>query len=197
MKIEKQIIRRDAQNCFVEVLNDSFEINKIHFFFAAYDLNLPSGQRYTNAVSIYMNVPEFLELCRKLTSGELWYLLQNTQDKNCVIYQNIGGTSAEKLTQYGCPRADGKSLSRIMRLIFGKKSDFLLIASNGPGETNSKGLIVPKWGKNPENHVVVSLSWNSLSEILLTTKCHYEAWLSTQYLSSIIVTSTQSQNAII
>ena len=36
MKDEKlnQIIRKDAKNCFVESLRDSFEIKKIHLCFA-------------------------------------------------------------------------------------------------------------------------------------------------------------------
>ena len=33
-----QIIRIDARNCFVESLNDAFEIGKAHFTFASYDL---------------------------------------------------------------------------------------------------------------------------------------------------------------
>ena len=36
---------------------------------------------------------------------------------------------------------------------------FLLIADNGPGKTDSLGLIVPKFGNKPENHVVVSMSF--------------------------------------
>ena len=61
-----QIIRKDARNCFVESLNDSFEIGKVHFVFASYDMNRPVGQRQTNNINIYISVDEFLELCRKL-----------------------------------------------------------------------------------------------------------------------------------
>ena len=35
----QQIIRKDAKGCFVEVLNDSFEIGRVHMFFATYDVN--------------------------------------------------------------------------------------------------------------------------------------------------------------
>ena len=61
-----QIVRKDARNCFVECLNDSFGIGKVHFNFATYDLNKPKGQRQTNNIGIYLAVDEFLELCRKL-----------------------------------------------------------------------------------------------------------------------------------
>ena len=73
------------------------------------------------------------------------------------------------------------SLSRIARLFCGERADFLFVADNGPGEQNEKGLIVPRFGKNPENHVSVSMNWESLSGLLLLTKTHYEAWLAAWY----------------
>ncbi len=181
---QNQIIRKDARNCFVESLNDAFEIGKIHFAFATYDLNKPSGQRQTNNIHIYIAVDEFLELCRRLCSGSLLYQLQQQKSSgdNAPLYQSMGGTSAEKLAKYGRSRSDGKSLSRIVKLIMGSRSDFLLIADSGPGETDAKGLIVPKFGRNPENHVAVSMTFQSLSELLLLTKTHYEAWLAAWYL---------------
>ena len=59
--------------------------------------------------------------------------------------------------------------------------DFLLVAESGPGQTDEKGLIVPRFGNKPENHVAVSMSFEDLSELLLLTKMHYEAWLSAWY----------------
>lgn len=178
-----QIVRKDARGCFVESLSDAFEIGRIHLCFATYDLKRPAGQRQTNNIQIYIAVDEFLELCRKLTCGELRYMLQNKkQNKDeSPLYQCLGGTSAEKLAQQGRSRADGKSLSRTAQLVPGRASDFLFAASSGPGETNDKGLIVPRFGKNPENHVAVSMTFATLSELLLITKTHYEAWLSAWY----------------
>lgn len=180
---QNQITRKDARGCFVESLNDAFEIGKIHLVFATYDINRPAGQRQTNNIHIYMDVDEFLELNRKLNGGELRYLLQNkkkTGDKT-PIYQCLGGTSAEKLAKYDRPRKDGKSLSRTAKLVAGNKSDFLFIADSGPGETDAKGLIVPKFGNKPENHVAVSMTFEMFSELMLLTKEHYNAWLCTWY----------------
>ena len=53
----QQIIRKDAKGCFVEVLNDSFEIGRVHMFFATYDVNKPEGKRQTNSVAIYLPLP--------------------------------------------------------------------------------------------------------------------------------------------
>ena len=71
-----QIIRKDARNCFVESLSDSFTKGRAHFAFATYDLSKPAGQRQTNNIHIYISVPELLELCRKLSCGELRYAPQ-------------------------------------------------------------------------------------------------------------------------
>ena len=47
-----QIARKDAKNCFVESLNDSFPIGRVHFAFATYDVNRPAGQRQTIVMCI-------------------------------------------------------------------------------------------------------------------------------------------------
>ena len=177
-----QITRKDAKNCFVESLNDSFDIGKIHFAFATCDVSKPAGQRQTNNIHIYINVDEFLELCRKLCCGELKYMMQTKKkaNDNTPLFEHLGGTAAEILAKRNKSRSDGKSLSRTAKLIVGNK-DLLFIADSGPGETNEKGLIVPKFGNSPENHVAVSMTFDSFSELLLATKMHYGAWLAAKY----------------
>lgn len=188
---QSQIVRKDARNCFVESLRDAFEIEKIHLCFTAYDMRKPAGQRQTDNVQIYIDVDEFLDLCRKLSSGELRYMLQNQKKRgdNSPLYQCIGGTSAEKLAKLGRSRNDGKSLSRIASLMPGKKADFIFVADSGPGEAEENGLIVPKFGDNPEQHVLVSMSFEALSELLLLTKAHYEAWLTAWYAAQLSKTT--------
>ena len=70
-----QIIRKDAKNCFVEVLNDKFNIGRLHLFFATYDVSKPVKQRQTNKINIYLPIEEVIELCRQLSSGEFRYTL--------------------------------------------------------------------------------------------------------------------------
>ena len=180
-----QIIRKDARNCFVESLSDAFGNGRAHFVFATYDLNKPVGQRQTNKIHIYISISELLELCRKLSCGELRYLLQQKKQNgdSKPIQEWLGGTSAEKLRQYGKARPDGKSLSRVCKLMAAQKTDFLFTASSGPGEKDSKGLIVPRFGSKPENHVAITLNYEVLSELLLMTRTHYESWLTAWYLS--------------
>ena len=133
---QNQIIRKDARNCFVESLSDAFDKGRAHFAFATYDLSKPVGHRQTNNIHIYISIPELLELCRKLSCGELRYILQQKKQTgdSKPIQEWLGGTSAEKLRQYGKARPDGKSLSRVCKLLVGQKTDFLLIADSGPGD---------------------------------------------------------------
>lgn len=183
-----QITRKDARGCFVESLSDAFAIGKAHFAFATYDISRPAGQRQTNNIHIYIDLDEVLELCRKLECGELRYLLQSKKKNNdkSPLYQCLGGTSAEKLAKAGRSRKDGKSLSRTAQLLAGSKSDFLFVADSGPGETNEKGLIVPKFGNHPENHVAISMTFEVFSELLLMTRIHYQAWLTVAYGSKTL-----------
>ena len=178
-----QITRKDAKNCFVESLSDAFEIGKIHFGFTSYDVIRPVGQRQTDNVQIYISVDEFLELHRKVACGELGFILREkkkTGDKK-PLFEILGGTSAEKLKKMKNPRADGRSISRTVQLLCGTKSDFLVVANSGPGDTNDKGLIVPKFGSNPENHVAVSMMFSTFAELVLATYVHYTAWLGVYY----------------
>lgn len=180
-----QIVRKDAKNCFVESLYDSFSIGKVHFAFATYDVSKPAGQRQTNNIHIYIDVDEFLELCRKIEFGEIKYLMKQRRDAkdNSPIYETMGGTSAETLAKRGKSRSDGKSISRIAKLSVAAKGLFFT-ADSGVGETGPTGLIVPKFGNNPENHVSILLTFESFSELMLLTKVHYQAWLSAKYMHS-------------
>ena len=192
---QNQIIRKDARSCFVESLSDAFEIGKVHLAFATYDLTRPAGQRQTNNIHIYIAVDEFLNLCRKIECGELRYMLQSKKQNRDTtpLYQCLGGTSAEKLAKYGRSRKDGMSLSRTAKLICGTKADFLFVADSGPGQTDAKGLIVPKFGSKPENHVSISMSFESFSELMLLTKEHFRAWLSAWY--SLKIQSAKNQKS--
>ena len=107
---QNQIIRKDARSCFVESLNDAFNIGKIHLAFATYDLSRPAGQRQTNNIHIYIAVGEFLELCRKLECGELRYLLQNKKKAIKRRFISASGVHRRKsLPNMAAPDRTGKA----------------------------------------------------------------------------------------
>lgn len=192
-----QIIRKDAKNCFVEVLNDSFAIGRAHLFFATYDLSRPKNQRYTNTVDIYLPMSEVVELCRKLETGIFGAKVKEykANKDSSSLYESLGGISAKRLKEKGKQRKDKKSLSRVMNIIVGQKADIMLIAESGAGEESDKGLIVPKFGDKPENKVVVSMPFASFSEMMLMTKVHFSAWLAGwyQHRSAVIKAQRQAQ----
>ncbi len=182
---QDQIIRKDARGCFVEVKNDCFHLEKIHLQFVAYDKSRPAGQRYTNNIHIYIGVPEFLALTQEAANGSLHMRMQQYKKdgKSDALYEHLGGTSAKRLAFYGKARPDGMSLSRVVKLTVAARGDYFLTADSGPGEENATGLIVPRFGKSPEQHVSVMLTWRQLNELLFTTKLHYSAWLSAKYMA--------------
>jgi len=192
-----QIIRKDAKGCFVETKSDCFGIGKVHLEFATYDAGRSKGQRQTNHVHIYIDIPAFLHLAHEALSGALHHRMmqqkaklekaeqEKSQIENPPLYENLGGTSSERLAKFDKTRPDGKSLSRIVKLLAWKgKVDYLFTADSGPGETNATGLIVPKFGRSPENHVSVGMTWRTLNELLLTTQVNYSAWLAAQYVKN-------------
>jgi len=180
---QSQIIRKDARGCFVESKNDCFHLGKVHLGFAAYDLSREPGNRYTNNVNIYIDIAEFMELTNEALNGYLHTQMNNVKkhlaDAKEPLYQSLGGTPASNLKE---PRDDGMSQSRCVKLFVGEKRDYLLRAESGVGETDAKGLIVPRYGNKPEQQVSVAMGWRDLTQLLLMTKIHYESWLTAQYL---------------
>ncbi len=87
-----------------------------------------------------------------------------------------------KLRAQNRSRPDGMSLSRTLKIMTADRADLLLIADSGPGDTTEKGLITPKFGSKPENHIAVSLSLDGFGELMLATQVHYQAWLTAWYM---------------
>lgn len=173
-----QINRLDNRGCFVEVKSDWFSRDQIHFEFATYDTRRPEGERFTNHVHIYLDGPKFLALAADVLSGTmLTELRYPTKAPEEVLFEHLGGTSAEKLARYGNPRKDGMGQSRIMRIVRGKKKDsVMLVADNGKGEANKTGLVVPRFGSAPENHVVISADYEQLKQLIAPAQIQYAGY---------------------
>ena len=97
------------------------------------------------------------------------------------LYEHMGGTPP-------APSPDWARRGRTVKVFHVLRSwwpatapDYLFVADSGPGDQNEQGLIVPRFGKNPEQHVAVSFSWKKLNEFLFTIHAHYMAWLSARY----------------
>ena len=111
-----QIIRKDAKGCFVESLNDFFEVGKMHLAFASYDVNLPAGQRQTNNIHIFIGVDELQEICRKLGSEgaepDRWE--ESVPNGKASCRQKIGFSfcRSQRAGRAECPGADCPAVRR-------------------------------------------------------------------------------------
>lgn len=172
-----QIIRKDARNCFVETKNDCFNIGKVVMNFVTYDASKPEGSRATHTVSVFIPVDDMLYLCAQIVSGQMLHTIESKRNKSDIkpLYQHLGGKSADK-----AKRPDKMSLSRNVTLTVGQKTLFFN-AEEGPGEVSGTGIIVPKYTR-PEHRVSVSITYEEFSKLMLTTKAHYDAWLSAKYM---------------
>lgn len=174
-----QISRMDNRGCFVEAKSDWFSRDQLHFEFATYDMKRPEGERYTNHINIYIEGPVFLDLATDIVGGQmLMEIRYPTKPLEEPLFDHPRGTSAEKLASYGTPRKDGMSQSRVMKILRGNKRDsVLLIADSGPGEANKTGIIVPRFGNKPENHVVISLNYSQLKQLFAPAHVQYAAYV--------------------
>lgn len=191
----EQIKRIDGNSVFMEVMNSAFGIDKVQLNFKAYDENKPSGSRFTQEVSIYLDVDYFLVLAQDLLSGRLSALANQAKEEatkqnkqyasELREYTDLGGISKETLAQRGQTRPDGKDLSRQFKITPGGKLGtptnypWILSGEQGPGEATDKGLISPK-GKS-EQLIRVPMTDRDFKSLVLKVKAHYEAFLAAGY----------------
>ena len=97
------------------------------------------------------------------------------------LYQCMGGTSAETAAAAG--KAQGRRHEPFQSLSAAARQPvrFSPGGRQRPRRADAKGLIVPRFGKKPENHVALSMTMESFCELLLLTRAHYQAWLSAGY----------------
>ena len=173
-----QIIRKDGKNCFVESLCDSFGIDKAHFCFVNYDTGAEKGSRQTAKIDIYLDASEMLAWANDIALHITERALTKAKEANKyeAVFQTMGGIAAAK-----AGREDGKSLSRVMTVSYGQKQPVAISAKSGPGEQDEKGLIVPKFGKNPEQQVFLALPYKDFLELFVATAEHYKAYLVYRY----------------
>lgn len=195
-----QIIRKDGSNCFVEVLNSAFNINRVILRFVTYDLNKPSGSRYTNDVTIYCTFEEFFRISHDLLISKK--LLSQIKQESVKAEERSkvsgkreyaipttllqGGTSEKALAAKGKSRPDGLAIARVLKIFLGYKMPIMLKAEQGPGKSNATGLIVPVKGAPLEQSVQIGLTMDDCKELFLLVEKHIEAYLASKYILDAI-----------
>lgn len=183
IKNREQVVRIDGKNCFVEVLDSAFAIEKVQLNFISYD---EKTNKQIAKIPFYLDFAEFLVLKNDVLNGRMSKLGDEERKKGnkfpSAIYLQQGGVSATKLKQRGQERPDGASLSRVLKLIPGNRKPFMFQCEQGKGEENDKGLIVSRFGTKPESRVMVPLENNDIKKIVLMVSARIEAYMSAQYV---------------
>jgi len=185
-----QIIRMDGKNLFLECLNDSFEIDRVHLKFVQYDQTQATGSRIVADISIYLEFAEFLALSEDVVMGFLQAkasaitaAASETKQYPKPAFIAMGGTSAKVLARRGQARTDGMSESRQFKITSGTKYPFLLTAESGAGKEDERGLIVPAFGSKPDKRIMLGLSAEDLKSMCMIVKFHMQSYITFQYMT--------------
>lgn len=203
-----QIIRIDGKNCLLEVMTSAFEIGQVQINFATYNQSNAVGSRQTAMISFYIETAEFLALADDISIGRLAQKAKINKEKAAAskgyteaVYRSLGGVSAEKLKASGRAREDGMALSRQMSIVPGDKVAYLLIAEQGKGESDAKGLIVPRYGNKPDARITIPVTEDAMKQLAAITKAYIQGFITNQFSTGAvtgkkIVKETYSGSAV-
>lgn len=181
-RISNQIIRFDGRDCFMEVMDSAFEIGKVMMNFIQYDMSKPQGERYTNKITIYMDIHEFETLAYSIKMGILdraAYQARENQRaggyKYCKeVYLDFGGTTREALAKRDESREDNKDESRQFKIIPGEEKPWILSAEKGAGKRLNTGLISPDG--MPDTRINVPLEEKYFRKFAVVVDNEIQAW---------------------
>lgn len=182
-----QIFRADGNNVFLEVMRYAFDIGKVMINFIEYNASNAVGSRIKNKISIYIDIPEFLQLSHDLKTGRLAAL--GEQSKMAAqqqgskyakeIYKKLGGTSVKRMQQRGADTTSGPK-SRQFKITPGTSQPWILSAEEGIGKNGKNGLIVPNG--RPEVIIRVPLKNEMIKQLFLVTEMEIQAHMVSKYL---------------
>lgn len=178
-----QVIRIDGKNCFVEFMDNAFEIEKVLINFVSYD---EKTKKQTAIIPFYLDFSDFLVLSADVLSGRIFALIKKEKEKGQKypqpIYTQQGGVSANNLEKRNQKRPDGMSLARQLKIVPGLKYPVVLQGEQGKGEETDKGLIVARYGSKPEKKVMIPMQSDDLKKVVLMVQAKINAFFSAQYV---------------
>lgn len=185
---ESQIIRKDGRGVIFEVMDNSFNIEKVVMNFQKYDKDAPAGQKVQDRITIYMDFAQVLRMANDFAvTGRGFQRMRAEKaeaDKNGQNYWGIqlsmGGTSTVSLARQNRSRADGKPEFRALSIMPSYKGNGIaLSAISGPGKVTQTGGYASDGA--PDSRVQLALSIDDWIEVLLITKASIEAYLGYKY----------------
>ena len=150
-----QLCRVDARGKFFEVLDSSFNIDRVKFVFCEY-----GGQdnKQKGMLEYYLDMPDFFELHEILQHPGLKKTVAERVQKNDLY-------TALKWEKAGGKRADGKLIARRIKLLPSKMKDSVMLqAEIGEGAEGNNGGIVFKG--SPQKFIGVPVEITKLKSYL-------------------------------
>lgn len=203
-RLQHQIIKFNNKDGLMEVLANAFEIGKVQIHMHKYDESKAKGSRITQEVDLFVDIPDMLVLCNDILTGNIPAQIKSlkTAGKNYdSAWSDMGGVSATKLAERQQmalkegkkleglkatqkSRADGKSLSRVFKIVPSTRNDmaFTFQGEYGAGEENDTGLIVPKYGTKPDVRLMMAVTPKQAKAFALMIKTHIEAFIAQKYV---------------
>lgn len=187
---DNTIFEFNTLTSFLKVKNDAFGIGKVHFSFVNYDKSKAQGEQVLDAKEFYLDINEALYLCEEILNKNLLIKLKKEADKKekypASVWTAQGGINAEKAKEKG--RTDGMALARILSIMPGSKKPVVFKYECGPGESTPEGLIVPKFGNQPESRFFVPTDYKGIKTMALVLKSHIEGFIAAEYGSPVTTT---------
>lgn len=180
-----QVGRIDGKNCFLEILSDMFDRNKVIIKFISYD---ERTHKQTGCIPVFLSIEDFLVLCEDINMGTLSrkaFALKN-EGKGDKIYEKLGGTVSQ-----------GAVASRVFQIFPATKSRsalFMFSAILASGIRQDTGLITPDY-KKPFSRIMVPVSENDIRGLFLKTKLRIEAFYCYQSVSGAFGSSVPGTQA--
>lgn len=151
--LSKEIKAIYGKSSFVKIKNDAFAIEKVQCAF----VKTEDGSSTENG-DYYLDFGDALTLCRDIEFGVLF----NEANKSKEAAATSGKRYAAPIRTYqgGTPEAksqrkDRKAVARVFYVEPGQRAEYPIIFKyeEGPGTSNEKGLIVPDWWKEAQEHI--------------------------------------------
>lgn len=176
---QMQVIRKDGNGVFFELVLDYVGIDKIGFGFSSYDKTKPKGSRQKDYILFYLDMFHAALIAHDIISGR-YAAIASKNKKNSpsqyppAVLEVMRGTAYEK-----------QAISRVLSLTPGDRKPWLLKAEQGAGTKQPSGIISPAFGKNPDASVRVPLTNDDLKEIALAIKETVSLWTMHRFSPSV------------
>lgn len=187
-RIRCDVIEINNLKTFCKVKMDMARQGRVMFSFVNFDKEKSAGSKVIAEATAYLTFEDAKLLAQDILSGKVAAMAKKEKErvtakneKYCKpIWSNMGGTNEKKSADLKY-RTDGMATSRVLSLTPGDKQPFILRIDQGAGQSNDKGLIVPKFGTSPEVRIMVAFDADTLKKLALMLNTYIDGFIAAQF----------------